>query len=516
VDKTADIHSLISTGKIYFLSRPHRFGKSLLVSTMEALFKGEKHLFEGLYIYDKWDWSQQYPVIRIDWTQIPHPTVEEMEIRLFNYLKEIAGNYQVTLTLKSAAECFRELILVLHEKTGKKVVILIDEYDQPITKHLFDDNLEEIRKTVHDFYQIMKGSDEYLKFIFLTGVSKFSGLSVFSALNNTRDITLSEDYASICGYTQEELENNFYEYLDSAAEYMQTTKEDLLEDIRSCYDGYTWDGKTSIYNPFSTLLFFAEQRFDTFWFDTGTPTFLIDIIQRQNRAYAILDTDEVGSDVFKGYDPVAVGSNVLNGDSSKIGIKPLLFQTGYLTIKKVRVIDKTLLYTLGAPNSEVHDAFMKNLLKVFGKYSDDINVDKLRLTMQQQINDCDKAGFTDSLEAMIATIPYQLHRADEAYYHSITSIWMRLIGFKVHNEVSNNIGRADIVWEQPWGTVIAEIKYHAETKIDTLLDAAITQIHDRRYYNSFIGKKILLGIAFSGPNVGCRMEVLDYQNKIIK
>jgi hypothetical protein len=194
VDKTEDIYNLVTSENVVFLSRPRRFGKSLLVSTMDALFTGKKDLFAGLYIYDKWDWSQQYPVIRIDWTQINHPAPEDMKVSLIEYLEEIAENYQVTLKTKSAPSRFRELILTLYKTTGKKVVILIDEYDKPVTSHLFDPHLDDIRTAVHDFYQVMKGSDDYLKFIFLTGVSKFSGLSVFSALNNPLDITFTQRF----------------------------------------------------------------------------------------------------------------------------------------------------------------------------------------------------------------------------------------------------------------------------------------------------------------------------------
>ncbi|MDR2774535.1 MAG: AAA family ATPase, partial [Tannerella sp.] len=218
VDKTEIIHRIISNGRVYFLSRPRRFGKSLLVSTMEAIFKGKKELFEGLSIYDKWDWSQTYPVIKIDWTLIDHSTPEKMEKDMIAYLKKIAQKHQITLASESASGCFRELTESLHEQSGQKVVVLIDEYDKPVTSHLFDSHLDAIRKAVHDFYQVMKGADEYLRFIFLTGVSKFSGLSVFSALNSLKDITLNKQYASICGYTQKELESNFSEYIDRTAE----------------------------------------------------------------------------------------------------------------------------------------------------------------------------------------------------------------------------------------------------------------------------------------------------------
>jgi hypothetical protein len=497
VDKTQYIRRLVTENRIVFLSRPRRFGKSLLVSTMDELFRGNKPLFEGLYIYDKWDWTQQYPVIRIDWTQINHSTLEEMKVSLTGYLNEIAGKYKVTLTQKSAPDCFRELIYVLYEKIGKNVVILIDEYDKPITTHLFDPQLENIRTAVHDFYQVMKGADDYLKFIFLTGVSKFSGLSIFSALNNPIDITLSNDYAAICGYTQKELEDNFPEYIDRIAKHFDVTDDELLAKIRYWYDGYTWDGQTSVYNPFSTLMFFSEQWFAGYWFTTGTPTFLIDILQRRERTSLVLESVTVDGNMLRdGYDPKTL---------SEI---PLLFQTGYLTVKNVEVNQMKKKYTLGVPNEEVNEALMTNLLLVYGKYPDE-NIDNLREEMEQRIRENDESGLANCFEAMIATVPFELQSGREYYYHTIILIWMRLLGFKIQGEKPNNRGRADAVWEQPGLTVVAELKYHPETKIEILLNEAMKQIHDRRYYNLYLGKVLLLGVAFSGRDVGCRMEEMN-------
>jgi hypothetical protein len=467
---------------------------------MEALFKGQKELFGGLYIYDKWDWTQKYPVITIDWTQIVHPTLEEMNRNLIEYLKMIALEYQITLNSESAGSCFRELILSLYNKSGgKQVVVLIDEYDMPITSRLFDPELKSFQKSLHDIYQVMKGSDKYLRFVFLTGVSKFSGLSIFSALNNLNDITLQEQYATVCGYTQEELESNFSEYIDSAAEYLSMTREEALDNIRYWYNGYTWDGKTAIYNPFSTLNFFYVREFADYWFSTGTPTFLIDIIQRRNRADTILEPIVVGRSLFDGYDP------------QNIGEVPLLFQTGYLTVKQKELNGGIPSYTLGVPNSEVNSALLTCLLKAYGKYPDDMYIDHLRKMMQQQINACDEAGFARNLRTMIANVPAELHIPCEHYYHSLMLIWMRTIGFIIHGEVSNDRGRADAVWEQPGLTVVAEIKYHAEKKADTLLNEAMNQIHERRYYNKYTGRIILLGIAFSGKDAACRMEELKEQ-----
>ncbi|MDR0572953.1 MAG: ATP-binding protein [Tannerella sp.] len=506
VDKTEDICRMITSGRVYFLSRPRRFGKSLLVSTLEAIFKGKKALFEGTYIYDKREW-EEYPVIKIDWTGINHSTPEKMEESLALYLSNIADNYQITLRSKSAVDYFRDLIEALRKKTGKNVVILIDEYDKPVTAHLSDPHLEPVKTAMHSFYQIMKGSDEYLQFIFLTGVSKFSGLSIFSALNSPQDITLREEYATICGYTQEELESNFSEYIDSAAERLKMTREYLLDRIRYWYNGYTWDGKTAIYNPLSTMKFFQIRHFANYWFNTGTPTFLMNIIQRRNSVDTVLYPLVVDESVFDEYDPANI---------SEI---PLLFQTGYLTIKKMELTPEGLAeYTLGVPNMEVNKSLLTHLLKAFGKYPDGRYIDELRKTMQQQITGCDESGFANSLEMMIATVPYDLHIPHEHYYHSLMLIWMRLLGFRVRAEEHNNLRSSDTVWEQPGLTVIAEVKfsvekapakkYPAPKSIDTLLNEAINQIHERRYCNKYPGKVLLLGIAFSGKQPGCKMELV--------
>ncbi|MDR0574212.1 MAG: AAA family ATPase [Tannerella sp.] len=396
VDKTEIIHRIISNGEVYCLSRPRRFGKSLLVSTLEALFKGRKELFEGLYIYDRWDWSQQYPVIVVDWAMIGHSTPEEMKTDMISYLNEIARDSQITLTSQFISGCFRELIKSLHDQSGKKVAVLIDEYDKPVTAHLFDSHLTEIRTAVHDFYQVMKGTD----------------------------------------------------------------------------------------------------KFGNYWIRTGTPTFLLDIIRRRNRTDAILEPIVVGESILDGYNPPDIRE------------APLLFQTGYLTVKHKELNRGIPSYTLDIPNSEVNEGLMTGLLEAYGKYSSLEWVDDLRMTMARQITAGDEAGFAISLEATIATVLKELHGANESCYHTIMLIWMRLLGFKIHGEMPNDRGRADAVWEQHGVTVIAELKYHAKKKTNALLNDAMTQIRERRYYNRYTGKVILPGIAFSGKDVGCRMEEL--------
>jgi hypothetical protein len=219
VDKTKEIHQLTSSN-IIFLSRPRRFGKSLLISTMEELFKGNKALFEGLYICDKWDWTQQYPVIRIDWTNIKHRSKEEMERSMSTFLKRRANSFGITLVSEYASDCFAELIELLHQTTGRKVVVLIDEYDSPILDTIGSPDFMKAQQWLQDFYRILKASDDHLKFVFLTGITKVAKVSIFSVLNSTNDISVDDRYASICGYTQAELESNFSEHIDDMAAHL--------------------------------------------------------------------------------------------------------------------------------------------------------------------------------------------------------------------------------------------------------------------------------------------------------
>ncbi|GHU72594.1 ATPase AAA [Bacteroidia bacterium] len=497
VDKTKDILQLITTGGVYFLSRPRRFGKSLLVSTIEEVFKGNKPLFEGLYIYDNWDWTQQYPVIRLDLAGFDHRTAENLQKDIERVITNIAQLYGIILT-RNAAGGFSELIQKLHETTGKQVVVLVDEYDKPITEHLLNpDEVTANRKILHSFFQILKAADEHLRFVFFTGVSKFSGVSIFSALNNLNDITLDVKYASICGLTQQELENYFADYIDDVAQQVDMSRKDLLTEIRVNYDGYSWDGKTPVYNPFSTLMFFDKKRFANYWFRTGTPTFLIDLLKKRNQIASIFSPIQTEEDAFDSYDP------------NRISEIPLLFQTGYLTIKQAKMTLGRAQFTLGVPNSEVNDSLLRYLLSAYSEYPADL-VSDLRNNMQRQIQSCDVSAFEQSLRSMLANIPYNLHIPSEAYYHSLLLLWIKMLGFDIQGEVLTNIGRIDAVWYQPELTVVAEIKYHAKTKLDTLLNEAMAQINDRKYYEKYLDHKvILMAVAFSGREVGCRIKELS-------
>jgi hypothetical protein len=392
---------------------------------------------------------------------------------------------------------FGELIESLYEKTGKIVVILVDEYDVPILDAIGKSTAEidEIRESLKNFYRMLKATDYCLKFIFLTGISKFSRVSVFSVLNSLNDITLDDRYSTICGYTQEELEYYFPEHILDTANYQNLTREKLLKLIKSWYDGYSWDGKSAVYNPFSTLCFFDKRAFDNYWFSSGTPSFLVELIKKRNDLMPVLSPVTMGSSAYNSWDPDSI---------SEI---PLLFQTGYLTVKKLELDnDRVPLYTLGSPNKEVSISMQEHLMAAYTSSSID-QVDNLRRAMQQQILLNDATGLENSFKKLLAHVPYQLDGKSEAYYHSIFLIAMNLLGFNVQGEISTNRGRIDAVWEQSGQVVVAELKYGAGKKAEALLAEALAQIHDRRYYEKYAGNEVkLLGIAFTGEEIACRFD----------
>jgi hypothetical protein len=496
IDKTKDIHRMITSGKPFFLSRPRRFGKSLLVSTLEEIFKGNKYLFEGLYIYDYWDWTQQHPVIRLDFGGRSNNSAEILNLSLTNFIETVAREYDVSLREAPLPDRFSELIEKLHVSTGKQVVVLIDEYDKPIIDNLsVPEIMEENKRILHDFYQILKAADEHLRFIFLTGVSKFAGVSIFSGLNNLNDITLDERYASLCGYTQQELETNFAEYIDDVVQYMNTDKAKLLDDIRFWYNGYSWDGRTPVYNPFSTLLFFDKRQFDNYWFRTGTPTFLIEMLKNRNQIKPLLGPITTGSKLFESFDPV------------RISEVSLLFQTGYLTVKSKEFRSIPPRYVLDIPNTEVKESLFEYLLNAYSYYPLE-SAQELKQRMQQQLLDGDTAGLEQSLREMLAYIPYPLHIGREAYYHSLMLLWLKLLGFDIVGEVTSNIGSIDAIWKFPGHTIVAEVKCQVKKgRISTLLTKAIRQIEEKRYCERFMNepKVSLLAVVFAEKEIGCRI-----------
>jgi len=340
VDKTIYIYQLLQLGaSSFFLSRPRRFGKSLLLSTMNAIFEGRKELFKGLYIFDKVDWGKQYSVIHLDMSGLETRSAEKFEDSLSFRLYSVAEEAGVTVTATLPGDRLYELIDKLYFKTGQRVVVLVDEYDKPIQDVLHKPELAaELREILRGFYTVIKSKSEKLHFAFLTGVSKISRVSVFSGLNNLMDLTLDGRFAGICGYTQEELEVNFKEYVAQLAAKESLDRRQTLENVKYWYNGYSWDGETFVYNPFSTLLLFDSREFDPHWFRTGTPTFLLELMEQRKDFSPVLDQAIIVDRTFSDTQTL-----------ERMDTVPLFFQTGYLTIKE-RVGEK---YRLEIPNQEV-------------------------------------------------------------------------------------------------------------------------------------------------------------------
>jgi hypothetical protein len=501
VDKTKEILSLVSTDKPYFLSRPRRFGKSLTISTMQAIFEGRKDLFEGLYIYDKWDWTKTSPVIRIDFGGMANRATEEVKLSLTHRLKENATKYGVTLSGETIPDRFEELIKNIHLSTGDKVVVLVDEYDKPITDNLTDLAAADAnRQVLHDFYQVLKAGDDHLRFVFLTGVSKFSKISLFSGLNSPDDLTIDARFSTICGYTQQELEDNFKDHIQYMADSNHFTPGELLTKIREWYNGYSWDGITSVYNPFSTLLLFSKCVFKDYWFATGTPTFLINLIKQNNEVHLLTEPVQMQESEFDKF-------NIQTLDT-----KLLLFQTGYLTVKKVVTDAFTLQhdFTLDIPNEEVRQAMMEHLAGSFANFPDSGTV-TMRSRMLHALFDGNITSFEQCVKELFARIPYQLHLPREAYYHSMLLVWLNMLGFKVEAEVSTDKGRLDAVWTWDERIVIAEVKYSGRGTTEKLLAEGLAQIKEKKYCERYADGKhriALLAVAFAGKKIACKMEEL--------
>jgi hypothetical protein len=412
----------------------------------------------------------------------------------------MAREKEITLFSEYASDCFRELITELHRKTGEKTVVLIDEYDAPILDVMgkSQEKLKAVQESLQNFYKILKATDEHLQFVFLTGVSKFAKISIFSALNSLQDITIDGKYAALCGYTQEELETDFSEHIAAFAAERNRSREETLAVIKKWYNGYSWDGETYVYNPYSTLVLFNVRVIGNYWFASGTPTFLIEQIKKREQTDLVFEPFETSPKIFDSFDPARM-ENI-----------PLLFQTGYLTVKSVRPTDEEPKYTLGIPNWEVFLSLSEYLLSAYSEYPlSEIAI--LKEKMSKQLKSLDACGFARSVGVLFENIPYSLQIGSEKYYHSLFLSWMLTLGFKAHGEVMTGSGRIDAVLEQPDTVVVSELKYHAKTKAGTLLRNAMKQIHGKKYYGKYLsgGKKIvLLALAFSGKDIRCRMEEL--------
>ena len=474
-DKTPLIDRLVNEGKFYFLSRPRRFGKSLLIDTIAEAFLGNKELFTGLHLENNWDWEQKYPVIRIDFAESILDSRARLDEKLCQQVEDCAAQHQIQLKRKEASDQFSELIRALHHKTDQQVVVLVDEYDKPILDNITNpDTAQQQRDGLRNFYSVLKAQGAHLRFVMLAGVSKFSKVSLFSDLNNLEDITLDPRFGDICGYTQDEFETVFHEHLHDVN----------LAQVQEWYNGYNFLS-APVYNPFDVLLYLRNRQFKPYWFETGTPTFLIDLICKRKIPTMSLENLEI-TDTFMG-----------SFDVDSIEPEPLLFQTGYLTILKEEPYPGGILYTLGFPNHEVRYSFNNSLLAKLSHIGVEQDKHKLALMRVLQKNDLDK--LKDIFHAFFASIPHDWYRKSsiagyEGYYCSVIYCYFTALGLDVRPEETTNYGQIDM-------TVLFNNRvYIIEFKVNELTQAgsALAQIKEKKYYEKYASQEIyLIGVEFN-------------------
>ena len=426
VDKTAYLRRLVDEGTHYFLSRPRRFGKSLLVDTLKELFEGSEDLFEGLDIHDRWDWSVRHPVVHLDFSSGNFKEPGYLREDVMAQLSAIERKTGVDSSYANAPTRFRHLVEALHERSGQRVVVLVDEYDKPILDALDAPEIARAsRDSLRGLYATIKFADAHIKFTLLTGVSKFSKVSLFSGLNNLNDITLDPRYSAICGYTEADLDTVFAPELPGLDR----------EAIRDWYNGYRWLGEESVYNPFDVLLLFDRRRFGAWWFETGTPAFLVDTLVARG----------VGSLALDGM----LGSDALLSafDVDHIATEALLFQTGYLTIRRAEPRGGRMYYRLGYPNREVRQSLNESLLNRLAVNPSRQAEHGVQLYDLLLVNDFE--GLEALFRAFFAGIPYQWHvRNDiadyEGYYASVFYSCFAAAGLDVRVEDSTSRGRLDM------------------------------------------------------------------------
>ena len=467
IDKTEYIWNMIHLSKYIFLSRPRRFGKSLLVSTLQAYFEGRKDLFKGLFIETVENEWTEYPVLRFDMSTAKHCDKEELLLELSNKLTRYEAIYG-----KGAADevkpnqRFQGLIERAHEKTGKKVVILIDEYDAPLLDVVHkNEELESLRQVMRNFYSPLKYCDPHLEFLFLTGITKFSQLSIFSELNNLKNISMRTDYAGVCGITKEEMLTQMTDYIDDFAEAQQTTREGAIAGLKQQYDGYhfTWPSP-DIFNPFSLLNALQDGDYTNYWFGSGTPTYLIEMLRKYN---VVPSKIGCGSVQAKSFD--APTENMKN-------ITPLLYQSGYITIKGYNPVSKN--YKLDIPNNEIKAGLMESLLPNYvHEYADEGS--SMVGDMYEALYNEDLNEMFSLLQAYLLTVPYCDNANSEGHYQQLLYVIFSLFGRYVEVEVHTPTGRVDIVMKT------AKALYLFELKLNMSAQAAINQIDLKDYSSKF-------------------------------
>jgi len=494
VDKTVFSKQLIDEGAPhYFISRPRRFGKSLFLNTLEEIFKGNKELFKACRIYDSdYQW-QKHSVVRFDFSQIANHSSKEFSASLKRTLMEIAEDEDLSIDVPTIQEGLKALIAQLFKKKGNRVVVLVDEYDHAIINRLKDPDIANgNRDILKDFFTTLKSLDEYLKFTFVTGVSKFSQVSLFSGPNNLKDITMDPRYAGTMGYTEEELKDSFKEHVEAIAQKRGQQKEEIFEEIRTWYNGYRFSkGEICVYNPFSTLNFIDEKEAKAFWYSSGTPSFLLDEVKKHSESMVSLDgttaTEEELMDISRLDD---------------IDLTALMYQTGYFTIQDYNPLSKR--YYLGLPNEEVRSAFINSLLQNFA------SIPKIRASEDfvKTLEKHQPCLLFKHIELGFSSFAYQVFvDAKERTYQGMLLSMLFGMGFEPLSERSTNIGRIDVVLEIPKTTYILELK------LDGSAEKAIKQIEEKEYFKPYSqkGKQIvIIGANFSSES----RNISDWKAKL--
>ena len=471
VDKTALIYQLVQTGKYYFLSRPRRFGKSLLLSTLQAYYEGKKELFEGLAMASlEKDWKT-YPVLLLDLNAQRYDSVDSLTSILNDTLCEWERLYGTQKSETTLSLRFKGVIQRAAEKTGRNVVVLIDEYDKPMLQAIHNKELQSsYRNILKAFYGVLKSKDAYLQFALLTGVTKFSKVSVFSDLNNLMDISMDNRYATICGITEQELVTDLGEYIRDLSETLQMSYEDLLRELQERYDGYHFvEDSEGLYNPFSLLNTFARKKLGNYWFETETPTYLVELLKENHYPLEHLTYEQATADTLTGIDTV---------DSSPI---PVLYQSGYLTIKDYDPEFET--YTLGFPNKEVEEGFTRFLLPYYAHIRSGSSAFHI-VNFVKEVRSGNIDGFMKRLQSFFSDTPYELVRDLELHYQNVLFIIFRLVGFYTQAEYHTSEGRVDLVIRTD------QFIYVMEFKLDGTAEEALQQIEEKQYALPFVSDNI--------------------------
>ena len=496
VDKTPWIGRLLEEGGHYFLSRPRRFGKSLLLDTMKELFEGNEALFRGLAIHDRWDWSVRRPVVRLSFGSGDFNEPGYLTKKVAALLDGVERAHGIRTGYDTAPERLFRILEVLHERSGQRAAILVDECDKPILDPLLagspDDNGDPPGRTtarknrdyLRGLYAVIKEADAHLRFSFLAGVSKFSKVSLFSGLNNLKDITLDRRYAAICGYTDADLDRVFAPELPGLDR----------QSIREWYNGYCWRGEERLYNPFGVLLLFDTREFAAHWFETGSPSFLVESLFRRRIATPRLDGLVTSTDLLSAF------------DVEHIGAEALLFQTGYLTITRETSVGTRTQYRLGYPNLEVRQSLNEHLLRRFDP--DPGRVEENRTRLHRLLETADTAGMRELFRAFFAGIPHQWHTKNdianyEGYYASVFYSYFTGLGVEVTVEDSTNLGRLDMAVRFRGRIYLFEFKVIEQSGAG----AALAQLKERRYadkYRGGGGPVHLIGVEFSSADRNIR------------